>query len=111
MIIDQNKIPNLREIFEDAVKQIFLGKALSFLDYVENDEYSIIKYDCYIDYNDENYIINRETGEYVNWYKFDHIGRCINVSITEEPVNVDKDSVSAWIFNFLQEFKESGNEA
>lgn len=101
MVIDQSICKNLRGLFCDAVNKVF-GDSMTFLDFLENWEYSTIKYDCYLDYNDENYIINRETGEYINWYKLDHIGRCINISTLSSYKNVPK-----WIEEFLVEFKES----
>ena len=78
----------------------------SFLDFLENEEYSTVKYDCYLDYNGENYIINRETGEYINWYKLDDIGRCINISTLSWYKNIPK-----WIEEFLVEFKKSEDES
>lgn len=72
-----------------------------FLDFLEKGKYST-KYDCYVDYDDENYIINRETGEYINWYKLNHIGRNINISTLLPYKNIPK-----WIEDFLVEFKES----
>lgn len=91
----------LRDLFCNAVTKVF-GDSMAFLDFLENEEYSTIKYDCYLDYNGENYIINRETGEYINWYKFDHIGRCINVS-----TSLWYKSVPEWFEEFLVEFKNS----
>ena len=100
MIFNQTTHKDLRDLFCNAVTKIF-GDSMTFLDFLENEEYST-KYDCYLDYNGENYIINRETGEYINWYKLDHIGRCINISI----LSWYKD-ISKWIEKFLVEFKES----
>lgn len=97
------EIPELRDLFCNAVTKIF-GDSMEFLDFLENMEYSS-KYDCYLDYNGENYIINRETGEYINWYKLDHIGRCINISICNSRTDIPK-----WIEDFLVEFKESEEE-
>lgn len=104
MIINQTICKNLRSLFCDAVTKVF-GDSMTFLDFLENDEYSI-KYDCYLDYSGENYIINRETGEYVNWYKLGHIGRCIYISNSDK---YDGD-IDTWILNFLKEFKESGDK-
>jgi len=101
MRFDQTNIKDLRDLFCDAVTKIF-GDSMTFLDFLENMEYSTIKYDCYVDYNGENYIINRETGEYINWYKLDHIGRCINISTLSIYTYIPK-----WIEDFLIEFKES----
>lgn len=102
MIYNQtNFSKDLRDLFCNAVTKVF-GDSMTFLDFIENMEYSTIKYDCYLDYSGENYIINRESGEYINWYKLDHIGRCINISIIHL-----YDTVPKWIEKFLFDFKES----
>jgi hypothetical protein len=67
--------PGLRDLFCNAVIKVF-GDSMSFIDILENDKYSS-KYDCFLNYDGENYIINRDTGEYINWYKLYHIGRSI----------------------------------
>lgn len=103
MIFNQINCKDLRDLFCNAVTEIF-GDSMTFLDFLENEEYST-KYDCYLDYNGENYIINRETGEYINWYKLDHIGRSINISTLSIYKNIPK-----WIEEFLVEFKESEEE-
>lgn len=100
MIVDQTICKDLRDLFCNAVNKVF-GDSMAFLDFLENDKYST-KYDCYLDYSGENYIINRETGEYINWYKLDHIGRCINISILSMFNDIPK-----WIEDFLVEFKKS----
>ena len=100
MIFNYTNREDLRQLFCDAVTKIF-GDTMTFLDFLENEKYST-KYDCFLDYNGENYIINRETGEYINWYKLDHVGRSINIS-TELPYT----DIQAWIEDFLTEFKES----
>jgi len=102
MIFNNSDFNSLRDLFCNAVTKVF-GDSMAFLDFLENEKYST-KYDCYLDYNGENYIINRETGEYINWYKLDHIGRCINIS-TDGIMNIPK-----WIEDFLVEFKESEEE-
>lgn len=102
MIINHSNyvyVENLRDIFCEAVIKVF-GSATTFLDFLENEEYSV-KYDCFLNGSGENYIINRETGEYINWYKLTHIGRCINIS-TLSTCNIPK-----WIEKFLVDFKES----
>ena len=99
MILNQTNFnKDLRDIFCNIITKIF-GDSIAFLDFLENKEYST-KYDCYLDYNGENYIINRETGEYINWYKLDHIGRDINISIIHLHTSIPK-----WIEKFLVEFK------
>lgn len=101
MVYDQSNSKDLRDLFCDAVIKIF-GSSREFLDYLENGDYST-KYDCDLDGSGENYIINRETGEYINWYKLYHIGRCINISTLSKPRNISK-----WIDNFLYEFRDEG---
>lgn len=98
----QNDIPTLRDDFVNAVKEVFDGDTLSFLDVIENEEYSPSIYDVFYDYNDETYIINRSTGEYINWYKFTHIGRDIHTTIPDP----SKDTFA----KFLKEFKDSLND-
>lgn len=105
MKFDQTTHKDLRDLFCDTVIKVF-GDSMTFLDFLENYEYSTMKYDCYLDYSGENYIINRETGEYINWYKMDHIGRCINISTSSWYKNIPK-----WIEKFLIEFKESEDKA
>lgn len=101
MILNQTNFDmDLRDLFCNAVTKVF-GASTVFLDFLEDQEYST-KYDCYLDCSGENYIINRETGEYINWYKLVHIGRCINISILSRYENISK-----WIEEFLVEFKES----
>ena len=92
---------DLRDLFCNAVTKIF-GDSMTFLNFLKNEEYSTVKYDCFLDYNGENYIINRETGEYINWYKLSHIGRSINISILNPDTTIPK-----WIEEFLTKFKES----
>ena len=103
MLLNQDNVKDLRSLFCDAVINIFKD-VTTFLDFIENEEYSIIRYDCYIDSYGENYIINRETGEYINWYKFNHIGRAISISVLSNHTNI-----SEWLEKFLVEFK--GEEA
>lgn len=100
MIFNQTTHKDLRDLFCNAVTKIF-GDSMEFLYFLENEKYST-KYDCYLDSDGENYIINRETGEYINWYKLYHIGRCISISTLLMYKNVPK-----WIEDFLVEFKKS----
>lgn len=103
MLINQDNIKDLRPLFCDVVIKIF-GSVTEFLDFIENKDFSAITYDCYVDCDGENYIINRETGEYINWYKFGHIGRDINISVLS-----NRSNISEWLKRFLIEFK--GKEA
>lgn len=100
MIFNQTTRKDLRDLFCNAVTKVF-GNSGAFLNFLEKGKYST-KYDCYVDYDEENYIINRETGEYINWYKLNHIGRDINISTFSMYKDIPK-----WIENFLIEFKES----
>ncbi|MBO7716727.1 MAG: hypothetical protein J6S85_24385 [Methanobrevibacter sp.] len=99
MIFNQNNYSDLRDIFSDTVIKVF-GSTPLFLDFLENEEYNNIKYDCFIESDGETYIINRETGEYINWYKCYHIGRDIHISILSDSVNVLE-----WFEEFLFKFK------
>lgn len=103
MIFNQTIRKDLRDLFCNAVTKVF-GNSMAFLDFLENEKYST-KYDCYLDYNGENYIINRETGEYINWYKLDHIGRDIHIS----NIRINR-HIAKWIEEFLVDFKESEDE-
>lgn len=69
---------NCRNEFVEVVKKIF--KDTSFFDFIENEYYSN-NYDCFVTGSDECYIINRSTGEYINWYKFTHLGRDIHTTV------------------------------
>lgn len=69
-----------------------------FLDMVDSVDGLTDKYD-FIRTNDEFYIINRETGEYINWYKYTHIGRDIHMNF--EPIRLRK---------FLRDLKELWEE-
>ena len=60
----------------DEIIRIF-GSATEFLDFIEDEKYGV-GFDCFVEHDGENYVIDRETGEYINWYKFYHIGRCLN---------------------------------
>lgn len=103
LIFDQSDREDLRDLFCSAVTKVF-GNSMMFLDFLETGKYST-KYDCYVDYDEENYIINRETGEYINWYKFTHIGRSITISTSST-----SEDISKWVKKFLIEFKESGED-
>lgn len=84
-----------REAFIDAVTKVFKS-SIAFLDFIEHKEYDLSSYDCFVAYDDECYIINRDTGEYINWYKFPHLGRDIHSTVN--PDNFEE---------FLQKFYDS----
>ena len=54
------------------------GSGANFLDFIQEEKYDNSIFDCFWESDGENYVIDRETGEYINWYKFSHIGRCLN---------------------------------
>lgn len=85
---------NCRNEFLDAITKVF-NDTTTFLDFIENEEYSN-NYDYFISCSDECYIINRSTGEYINWYKFNHLGRDIHTTV--KPYQIK---------DFLQEFYDS----
>lgn len=84
-----------RDKFTEAIEDVF-GSVNTFLAFIEADEYGTC-YDVFLDSDGENYIINRETGEYVNWYKYTHVGRDLHAT-----VNPDN------FIEFLTKFKFSG---
>lgn len=102
MIINQANYRDLRDIFCNAVTKIFENSD-NFLDFLEDEEYTS-KYDCFLDGSGENYIINRKTGEYINWYKETHIGRCITISTLSS-----RDNIKKWIEEFLSDLKKGDN--
>lgn len=76
-------VGDLRERFVNAVTEVF-GDSEKFLDYIENEEYSQSFYDVFYSGSGECYIINRSTGEYINWYKFTNIGRDIHSTVAPD---------------------------
>ena len=95
-VYTQENTPGLRDKFADGIATVFFSFN-AFLDFIDG-KYSP-RYDVFLDYDDETYIINRETGKYVNWYKGSHIGRDIHT-------NVEPDK----IVEFLREFKEDEDD-
>lgn len=85
---------NCRDEFINAVIKVFKSDDI-FFDFIDDEDYASC-YDCFEAGNDECYIINRNTGEYINWYKFTHIGRDIHSTVS--PDNFE---------HFLQKFYES----
>lgn len=85
---------NLREIFVNTVVNVF-GAENKFLDFCENINYNSGRYDVFVCYDDESYIIDRQTGYYVNWYKFTHIGRDFHTNMSPK-----------LLISFLESFKE-----
>lgn len=104
MVFTSDTYENLRDTILHTVVDVF-GGADNFLDFLEYEEYGQ-RYDCCIDPNGENYIIDRNTGDYVNWYKLTHIGRCPNVSIASDT----NDDIKEWLKKFFTDFKNSGKE-
>ena len=100
MVYTQTNVKGLREIFTNAVIEVFEDSD-SFLDKIENFEYDDCVFDVFYSSDSECYIINRRTGEYINWYKFSHIGRDIHTTINP-PVKEN-------VIEFLKEFKNGQN--
>lgn len=92
---------DLRNLFCKTVNKIF-ESTTDFLFFLENEEYSD-RYDCFLDGSGECYIIDTETGDYINWYKLYHLGRCISISISASYENIPQ-----WFEEFLIKFKNGG---
>ncbi len=107
MVLDLNNCDNMREIFCDTVNKVF-GSSDIFFDILENDKY-IHNFDYILRSDDDNYIINITTGEYIIWYKTYHLGRCINISVA----NVEefyKMGINKWFEKFLTDFRDGVEE-
>ena len=102
MVFNQSNCSDIRDILCNTVTKVF-GSSDMFFTFILNENYSS-NYDCYVDGSGENYIINNVTGEYINWYKLYHLGRCVNVSI----FRFNYKNIEQWFENFLTEFKEGG---
>ena len=76
-------VGDLRERLVNAVTEVF-GDSEKFLDYIEDEKYISSFYDVFYSGSGECYIINRSTGEYINWYKFTHIGRDIHSTVAPD---------------------------
>ena len=102
MIFKQSNCSDIRDILCKTVIKVF-GSPDKFFEFILNESYSS-NYDCYIDGSGENYIINNVTGEYINWYKLYHLGRCASTSICRFQYK----TIEEWFEIFLTEFKEGG---
>lgn len=91
MVYNQNNYPGLRDRFADTVESLF--NIDDFVEKIETDEYDCYEFDIFYNSDDECYIIDRETGNYVNWYKFTHIGRDIHM-------NFDPKELSSFLIKF-----------
>lgn len=72
------------ELCAEIIK--IFGSGSNFLDFIEDEKYNNNIFDCFVECDGENYVIDRDTGEYINWYKFTHVGRSLNTrcnNITE----------------------------
>ena len=69
-----------REIFTNIFTSIFSNDNISKILDIIYSGYESEKYKCWI-YDDEVYLLNKETGMFINWYKLDHIGRCLQSTI------------------------------
>jgi len=107
MVLDLTNCDNMREIFCNAVTKVF-GSSDAFFDIIENDKYAY-NFDCILRSDDDNYIINTITGEYINWYKTYHLGRGIGISV----VNVEefnKIGINKWFEKFLIDLRDGVEE-
>ena len=96
-VYNQDTNPNLRTQFEECVKEVF-SDVDRFLDLIDRGG-TYEKFDVVTGRDrpdDEYYVIDRETGEYINWYKYVHIGRSIHMNFNPEKMK-----------DFLTRFKES----
>jgi len=94
-VYNTNNTPSLRENFIESINKVFDNED-DFMDLVENKH--IIGFDIFVDTgeSDEVYIIDRNTGEYINWYEFYHLGK--TMSINFEPSK---------LVDFLTRFKNA----
>lgn len=84
-VYSQEDIPDLRDIFVKACKKEF-GAAERILDIIYKRKFDVLNYDCWLNSDDECYIINRNTGEYINWYKTYHLGRDIHTTVEPDKI-------------------------
>lgn len=82
-VYTSDNVSDLRERLVNAVTEVF-GDSEKFFDFIENEEYLQWNYDVFYSGSGECYIINRSTGEYINWYKFTHIGRDIHSTVAPD---------------------------
>ena len=82
-VYTSDNVDDLRGRLVNAVTEVF-GDSEKFLDYIENEEYASSLYDVFFSGSGECYIINRSSGEYINWYKFTHIGRDIHSTVAPD---------------------------
>ncbi len=78
---------NLRELFEDLVRENFTNND-EFLDAVEENDFGT-HFECACSVgesigNGEIFIIDFDTGHYINWYKLAHIGRSASTNVDSE---------------------------
>ena len=82
-VYTSDNVGDLRRRFVDAVVEVFKGSE-QFFDFIEDEEYASSLYDVFHSGSGECYIINRSSGEYINWYKFTHIGRDIHSTVAPD---------------------------
>lgn len=85
MVYHQDNVSDLRSKFVEIIGKHFKS-ADAFFDHIEDEKYTC-DFDCFYSADGECYIIDRNTGEYVNWYKFTHIGRDIHTNMTVEQLD------------------------
>lgn len=95
-VYNQYNFEGLRRFVCQEIDAIFGIE--QFLDMVDEVDGVTDKYD-FLKSNDEFYIINRETGQYINRYKYTHIGRDIHMNFN--PIELRK---------FLRDLKELWEE-
>lgn len=76
-VYNTSNTPNLRELFIESINKVF-DTDDDFLDLVENQH--IIGFDIFMTTDEEVYIVDIDNGEYINWYKFYHIGRTMHIN-------------------------------
>lgn len=87
-----------REDLCKVVKEVY-GDIDKFLDDVEEDRIRRFSVFCTINESSGNgnvLILDRETHQYISWYKFSHLGRDLHTNINSE----------VELFEFISIFKE-----
>lgn len=82
-VYTSDNVGDIRGQFVNAVTEVF-GDSEKFFDFIENEEYISSFHDVFYSGFGECYIINRSSGEYINWYKFTHIGRDIHSTVAPD---------------------------
>jgi hypothetical protein len=107
MVLNLSNYKNMREIFCDSVTKVF-GSSDTFFDILESGKY-VHNFDYILRSDDDNYIINITTGEYITWYKTYHLGRYVNISVANVE-EFNKIGINKWFENFLTDFRDGVEE-